>query len=135
LGKRSADVRPHFASGPDRLNYGVNETILSCHETDPKQSPPSFAPFDRGLSMITHSHRETSKSAGELANRLPQGTIVVASVWLAFYLFAAIHQFLSSGSGTGVAQLTNTEARFVCKTCDKHVRPSFKAATTKTAAN
>ena len=85
--------------------------------------------------MITHSHEEKSKSARDMASRLPRGTMVVASIWLAFYLFAAIHQFLSNGSGTDVAQLTNTEARFVCKTCDKHVRPNFKAAKMEAAAN
>ena len=60
--------------------------------------------------------------------------MVVASIWLAFYFFAAIHQSLSNG-GTDVAQLTKAEALFVCKSCDKHVRPNVKAAKMEAAAN
>ena len=86
-----------------------------------------------------HSQKETSEPARDKsADRLPynhRAIIVVASIWLAFYLFAALHHFLSGGAGPHVAQLSNTEARFVCKTCDKHVRPNFKAAKMETAAN
>ena len=85
-----------------------------------------------------HSEEETSKSARDTSNRLPdnhRGTIVVAGIWLAFYLFAAIHHFLSGGAGPDVAKLSDTEARFDCKACDKQIRPHFKAARMVTTAN
>jgi hypothetical protein len=106
FGQRKYGRGPDLSPSPH--NYGVNEAILSCREAEPKQSQPRLALTRRGdLGMIdseiTAVHPEkTSEPVRDMsANRLPydhRGIVVVASIWLAFYLLAGIHHFWSGGN-------------------------------------
>ena len=68
-----------------------------------RSSNPAFAP-NALVGLVVVPPRVKARSADETEtgrNAFPLydhgGTIVVAGAWLAFYVFAAIHDFMASG--------------------------------------
>src|SRR4051794_8383547 len=85
--------------------------------------------------MIAHSHDEKLKSARDIASGQPRGTMVVASLWLAFYLFAATNQLLFNEAGQTSRSLPiqerGTSARLATSTCGRISKPRWRPPPTE----
>ena len=67
----------------------------SLNAAFPAHAFVDFVVVPRGVKARNLDEPETRRDAFPLYNH--GGTVVVAGAWLAFYVFAAIHDFMASG--------------------------------------